>query len=93
MKSKSTKSPRVKSVPFVATRRRSSPKRSETQIERETALLLKYVKRHPGERMEQIQDALGFATGKLTLPMRRLVAEKIVRTRGDARGTRYTARA
>src|SRR3954464_1392012 len=93
--SNAKKNPRQSSSrkPATTARRNWSPKRSEAQLERQTAQLLQYVKKHPGERMEQIQTALGFETGKLTLPMKRLVAEKVVRTRGDARGTRYTARA
>ena len=43
----------------------------------------------PGCRAEDINGALGTRTPQIAQPLRRLVADRLVRTEGARRGTRY----
>jgi hypothetical protein len=56
----------------------------------ETALLA-YVEAHPGERGEQIAEALGTDSKTVRPVMQRLIAERRVKTRGQRRGMTYAA--
>ncbi|TAJ21109.1 MAG: DNA-binding protein [Planctomycetota bacterium] len=47
------------------------------------------VKAKPGQSVEQIGKALGAPTKALTLPIRKLIEAKRVKTKGQRRGTRY----
>jgi predicted ArsR family transcriptional regulator len=53
------------------------------------ASLAEYVKKNPGQRGEQIAEALGTDTKPMRLPMQRLIADGAVRTKGERRGMRY----
>lgn len=53
--------------------------------------LLKEVAREGDRRMEQIADALGAKSRTLLPVMKKLIAEKKVKTTGQARGTKYRA--
>ncbi len=55
----------------------------------DAAQLLHYVTQHPGQRGEQISDALGTDSVTMRPVMHRLIAEKKVRTTGQRRGTQY----
>jgi hypothetical protein len=65
-------------------------KRSPEQMAKLSARLLAYIAEHPGQRSEQISAATKLATGDLALPLRKLVAEKRIKSSGVARGTTYT---
>jgi len=51
--------------------------------------LLAHVRSNPGQRGDQIAEALGTDVGTMRLPMRALIGEKKVRTTGQRRGTTY----
>jgi hypothetical protein len=51
--------------------------------------LLAFVKSHPGLRIEQINGELGTSTKDVSLPIRKLVAGKQLRTEGQRRSTKY----
>jgi hypothetical protein len=53
--------------------------------------VLAHVTRHPGQRIEQINAALGMKPKKLALPIRTLIAANAIRTTGERRGTKYFA--
>ncbi len=58
---------------------------------KQTEKLLAYITANPGQRSEQIAEGTRFSTGELALPLRKLVAEKRLKSTGRARGTTYTA--
>ena len=53
--------------------------------------LLREVRRQGGRRMEELSKALRRTTMVLRGPMKKLIAEKKVKTSGQARGTKYRA--
>jgi hypothetical protein len=72
--------------------RRALPKgakRPPGEIEKLTARLLEYVKAHKGERIEQIAKGMTVSTRELNLPVKKLIATKAIRTRGQKRATQY----
>lgn len=64
-------------------------KRPPDEIVNLTAQLLDYVKGHKGERIEQIAKGMGVSTRELNLPVKKLIAGKSIRTRGQKRATQY----
>ncbi|HYP77107.1 MAG TPA: DNA-binding protein [Polyangiaceae bacterium] len=61
----------------------------------ELAVLIKklhsHIARHPGQRIEKIGAGLGVPTKALVLPVKRLIGEKKVTTKGQKRATTYFA--
>jgi hypothetical protein len=47
------------------------------------------IKAKPGQSVEQIGKGLGMKTKDLALPIKKLLAAKSVKTKGQRRGTRY----
>ncbi len=77
------------------TARRSLPKgakRPPGEISKLTARLLEYVKGHKGERIEQVAKGMGVSTRELNLPVKKLIADKAIRTKGHKRATQYFPR-
>ncbi len=64
-------------------------KRSPAKLAALTEKLHGFVKSHPGLRVEQINEKLGSETKDLALPIRKLIAEKKIRSVGSRRATRY----
>ena len=64
-------------------------KRPPDEIVKLTAQLLDYVKANKGERIEQIAKGMGVSTRELNLPVKKLIAGKSIRTRGQKRATQY----
>src|SRR3954464_11800828 len=64
-------------------------KRPPDEIVKLTAQLLDYVKANKGERIEQIATGMGVSTRELNLPVKKLIAGKSIRTRGQKRATQY----
>src|SRR6185295_19405723 len=64
-------------------------RRGQHEIEALRGKLLTVISDNPGCRAEDINRALGTRTPQIAQPLRRLVAERLVRTEGTRRGTRY----
>jgi hypothetical protein len=67
-------------------------KRDPKLIEATTEKLLAHIRRNPGERIEPIGKALGIPTKDLALPVKKLLAAKQIKTKGQRRATTYFAR-
>ena len=50
-----------------------------------------FVVKHPGMRIEQINKQLGTTTKDLALPIRKLMSEGALKTKGEKRSTMYFA--
>jgi hypothetical protein len=50
-----------------------------------------FVAKHPGLRIEQINKQLNTTTKDLALPIRKLIAEGAIKTKGEKRSTTYFA--
>jgi len=66
-------------------------KRPAVELERLANSFVEHVKANPNQRVEQINKALGTTTKELALPIRKLIAEKRLRTKGRKRSTTYAA--
>jgi hypothetical protein len=64
-------------------------RRDQGEIEALRGKLLAAIAEEPGRRAEYISAALGTKTAEIAQPLRRLIAERLVRTEGARRGTRY----
>ena len=69
--------------------RPSRARRGQREIEALRGKLLATIAAQPGRRAEDINTALGTKTAQIAQPLRRLVVERLVRTEGARRGTRY----
>jgi hypothetical protein len=72
--------------------REKGAKRAPQEIEKLTAKLGDYVKSNPGQRIEQIAKGMGTSTKELNLPVKKLIAGKAIKTRGQKRATQYFPR-
>ncbi len=79
-------------APVRGGRREKGQKRDPSEIERLTGRLLDYVKNNAGQRIEQIAAGMGTVTKELNLPVKKLIAQKSVKTKGQKRATQYFAR-
>src|SRR5262245_12213774 len=66
-------------------------KRSSGELDKLADSFLGYVHKHPGMRIEQINRQLGTSTKDLALPIRKLIAEGALKTKGEKRSTTYFA--
>lgn len=73
-------------------RREKGQKRDPGEIERLTGRLLDYIKSNAGQRIEQIAAGMGTVTKELNLPVKKLIAQKALKTKGQKRATQYFAR-
>jgi hypothetical protein len=64
-------------------------RRSPEEIDRAAQALLSEIQANPGLRVEQIGRALGAATKDLSLPLKKLLSQRMVRSEGQRRATRY----
>lgn len=67
-------------------------KRSDEDIQKLADKFVGFVKKNPGLRIEQINAKLGTSTKDLVIPVRRLIASKLIRTKGEKRATTYEAK-
>jgi hypothetical protein len=79
-------------APVRGGRREKGQKRDPDEIERLTGRLLDYVRSNTGQRIEQIAAGMGTVTKELNLPVKKLIAQKSLKTKGQKRATQYFAR-
>jgi hypothetical protein len=65
-------------------------KRPPEELDALASKFVDYVAKHPGMRIEQVNKELGTSTKDLALPIRKLIAEKKIKTTGKKRATTYT---
>ena len=80
---------RVAALAAPSSRRPKGAKRPPGEIAKTKTRVYEYIKTHAGQRIEQINKALGTSTKDLTLPIKKLIADKAVRTQGEKRATTY----
>ena len=66
-------------------------KRSAEDLAHLEEQVVAFVTKHPGLRIEQINEQLGTDTKSLALPIRKLIATKKLKTQGTRRATKYFA--
>lgn len=71
---------------------RGGGKRSVADIDHLRDRFVAFVTKNPGLRIEQINAQLGTTTKDLALPVRKLIADGVVRTKGTRRSTAYFAK-
>ncbi|MEZ4367732.1 MAG: hypothetical protein R2939_15865 [Kofleriaceae bacterium] len=64
-------------------------KRSPAELVQLQDRMIEFIGKHPGLRIEQINRELGTNTADLALPLRKLVADGVLRTEGSRRATKY----
>jgi hypothetical protein len=64
-------------------------KRTAEDLEALSEKFAAFVKANPGLRIEQINKELGTTTKDLALPIRKLVADKVISAKGQKRSTTY----
>jgi hypothetical protein len=85
-------SQRQRSASFVAPQRHeTSSKRSPAELAALIKKLHAHITKHPGLRIEKIAVGLGLPTKALVLPVKRLIGEKKLATKGQKRATVYFA--
>ena len=66
-------------------------KRTAAELDKLGERFLEFVTKHPGLRIEQINKQLGTSTKDLALPIRKMIAEGSLKTKGEKRSTAYFA--
>jgi hypothetical protein len=66
-----------------------SGRRSSESVEQMSETLLAHVKKSPGQRGEQIAESLNTDTKTIRLPMQKLIAARLIKTKGQKRGMTY----
>jgi DNA-binding NtrC family response regulator len=75
-----------------AAKRKAGEKRTPQQLAQITEHVYNYIKANPGQGVEQIAKALATSTKELTLPIRKLLTDKKISSKGQKRATRYSPR-
>lgn len=78
--------------PVATPKRKAGEKRTPAQLNAITDQVFNYIKSNGGQGVEQIAKALATSTKELTLPIRKLLAEKKIGSKGQKRATRYFPR-
>ena len=76
--------------PRIASQRRGG-KRASGDIDRLASAFHAFVAKNPGMRIEQINKQLGTTTKDLQLPVRKLISDGALKTKGKKRSTTYFA--
>jgi hypothetical protein len=71
--------------------RRRGEKRSSDELDELATEFYDFVLRHPGLRIEQINKQLDTTTRDLMLPIRKMIADGALKTKGTRRSTTYFA--
>jgi len=64
-------------------------KRTQEDLDALSNQLASFVKANPGLRIEQINKQLGTSTKDLALPIRKLLADSVITSKGQKRSTAY----
>jgi hypothetical protein len=72
--------------------RKLGEKRTPQELAQITAQVLRYITSNAGQSVEQMAGSLSLSTRELTLPIRKLLAEKKIGSKGQKRATRYFPR-
>lgn len=72
-------------------RPRTGAKRTAADLEALSERVASFVKANPGLRIEQINKELGTVTKDLALPIRKLISEGLITSKGQKRSTTYYA--
>ncbi len=67
-------------------------KRTSDALQDTALSVLNIITSNPGQGVEQISKGLGVSSGELKLPIKKLLAEGLVKTKGQRRGTKYFAK-
>jgi hypothetical protein len=78
--------------PTAAAKRKPGEKRTPQELAQLTEQLYHYIKSNPGQGVEQIAKGIGHPTKELTLPIRKLIGDKKISSKGQKRATRYSPR-
>ncbi len=78
------------SSPVGGSRRRGA-KRTSADLDKLGEDFYSFVSKHPGMRIEQINKQLDTTTKDLALPIRKMIAEGSLKTKGEKRSTTYFA--
>lgn len=70
-------------------RKAKGEKRPPGELEAIKSRVSDFIAKNPGLRIEQINAKLGTQTKALALPLRKLIAERAVKTQGEKRATTY----
>jgi hypothetical protein len=71
--------------------RAKGAKRSSNELDKLADSFHGFVAKHPGLRIEQINKQLGTTTKDLALPIRKLISDGAIKTKGEKRSTAYFA--
>ena len=66
-------------------------KRTASELDKLGDRFHDFVSKHPGLRIEQINKQLGTSTKDLALPIRKMIADGTLKTKGEKRSTAYFA--
>jgi hypothetical protein len=69
--------------------RRRGEKRTQQELAQLENTLESHVRSNPGQGIEAIGKAVGFDTGELSRPMKKLIERGAIRTEGAKRATKY----
>jgi hypothetical protein len=72
-----------------AAKRAPGQKRDPQELKKLVERLAAHIKANPGQRIEEINKALGVPTKDLALPVKKLLAGKRISTKGQKRSTTY----
>lgn len=75
-----------------ASGRAKGEKRAPEEIEALKEKFVAFISKNPGLRIEQINKELGTTTKELSLPIRQLLGDGVVKATGEKRSTTYKAR-
>jgi hypothetical protein len=64
-------------------------KRTGDELDQLAESFVSFVTKHPGLRIEQINKQLGTTTKDLQLPIRKLISDGAIKTKGKKRSTQY----
>lgn len=65
-------------------------RRTEAEIQQTMAKVLGYIDSHPGSRSEEIRAALHYSAPQMADALKRLMAEKSIKAKGQRRATTYS---